>query len=84
MGKEYKYEDYWPVKDPEFNLRVIEGAMEVGKDLFLIGRFGGFGGVLVCVHSDAEKAETHRQQLNNEIKGAHFSLYRLTVTLEKQ
>lgn len=78
---EYKYEDHWPQDSVEFGLDTIAGAMEVGKDLFLLGSFGGFGGMLAFAHADLDKAREHQRELNATMKH-HYSIYRLSVSVE--
>lgn len=72
---------YWP---KNLDAALIAGAMEVGKDLFLLGSFGGFGGHL---HPEAyptkenaiEAAKTWNAQ------GLHqVCVYRLTCRLEDE
>lgn len=81
--KQFKYEDYWPKMD--LDLQTVAGAMEVGKDLFLLGSFGSFGGCFLYTHSDFDKAKAHAIQLRKESKyKTHVSVYRLTCRLEDE
>jgi hypothetical protein len=80
MKSSYIYEYHWPKTDKEFDLKTISGAMEVGQDLFLIGSFGGFGGSILFVHADLNKAKEHVDLMNKDPEAKHYyKIYRMQM-----
>lgn len=74
-----KKKSNWPIK---LDASLIAGAMEVGKDLFLLGAFGGFGGHL---HPEAyptiEEAIEAAKSWNAK-QMHHVSVFRVQCRLE--
>ncbi len=71
---------YWPAR---LNETLVAGAMEVGRDLFLLGNFGGFGGMLhPDVYPTREDAIAAAREWNSK-KLHHVAVYKLTCTLEE-
>jgi hypothetical protein len=79
MSENEDYKKYWPAIS--VNNSLIAGAMEVGKDLFILGSFGGFGGHLGMVYPDKDWAIKDAKEWNASGK-SHLSVYRLTCSLE--
>jgi hypothetical protein len=48
------HDKHWPAF--ELSLDLLAGSCEVGKDLYLLGLFGGFGGSFTSVHYDEASA----------------------------
>lgn len=73
----------WP--ENELSLSLLAGAMEAGRDLYLLGHFGGFGGCLIEVHLDLESAKkaARKKIITNNFQ-THCSVYKLTVSLEDE
>lgn len=79
-----EYEKYWPQRDygdKIFSLDTVCGAMENTGQLFLLGVFGGFGGCLHEVHRDLDKAKESARKFNEQNKGMHLSVYRMSFEL---
>lgn len=72
--------DQWPFH--EIDLQLITGAAEVGKDLYLLGSFGGFGGCLshVCI-DEAQARQTAKEWNENPEHRSHLSVYKLELKL---
>jgi hypothetical protein len=73
----------WP--QHRLSLDLLSGAMEVGKDLYLLGHFGGFGGTFFEVHrSEAEAVEAAFKIITESAGQKHASVYRVSVNLETE
>lgn len=78
---EEEYKKHWPKID--IDLQLITGAKEVGKDLFALGAFGGFGGHLMMVYPDKDWAIRAAKEWNAG-KKSYVSVYRIRCTLEDE
>ncbi len=67
-----EHDKHWPAFD--LSLRLLAGACEAGKDLYLTGLFGGFGGSFGSVHYDEASAIDFAKKLKTE-----SMVYRLKV-----
>ena len=68
----------WPAY--EVNLRLLSGAVGAGRDLFLVGSFGGFGGNFCSAHLDFDEAKQQVTELS-KISENEYSIYRLKILL---
>lgn len=76
-----KYEEYWP--RPQVDMSLLAGVVESGRDLYLIGAFGGHGGIFLYAHRDLMAAKDHLKSLKLRVS-TNYQIFKMSIGLVEQ